>query len=540
MNCPRFSIVIPTRNRADLLPGAVRSALGQTCRDLEIVISDNRSDDNTAEVVGRFDDRRLRYVRTRSALLMHHSWRFALRHARGAYVGFLCDDDALHPDAIACADTIIRRTGADVVVWRSCSYGLPDWPDARIRGWIRFGPPYSARAWEIDGGRLVDLAYDLRVTFSELVPKMLNGVVSRALIARIRADGTELFHPSSPDYSAMLVLAANARRIVLLDAPLLVAGATARSIGASTLRGYDSARAYGAQLCAREPDLVVPAAVGPRIAWLAQTYMQCARDVPCLRERAVNPIHLYGLSGRELNRAEEAGIDAGDSRARHEAALEGPLADDRAAIEAFARGNVEIESETFLAGTVGSESGLAAEPFILNDIDLEGTKPAGAHEVAADLDRLRQAGALGLSAFWKAVFERAASRRVILYGLGRNGRALLRASRDLRPEIACCDDHAQLDDALGVPKTDCAELDPAAHYVCVTMNDAAPVAGSLATRGFARGRDWSTMREISAMAARGTSVSAGVQYGRRARVGSRHDRMVLKAAQTRETSSAES
>ena len=45
---PRFSIVMPTRNRAALLPWAIRSALEQRFDDFEVVVSDNASSDRTA------------------------------------------------------------------------------------------------------------------------------------------------------------------------------------------------------------------------------------------------------------------------------------------------------------------------------------------------------------------------------------------------------------------------------------------------------------------------------------------------------------
>ena len=51
---PLFSIVIPTYNRSDLVQGAVRSVLGQTFDDFEVVVSDNCSQDDTREVIEGF------------------------------------------------------------------------------------------------------------------------------------------------------------------------------------------------------------------------------------------------------------------------------------------------------------------------------------------------------------------------------------------------------------------------------------------------------------------------------------------------------
>ena len=70
---PFFSVVIPTKNRADRLRQAVRSVLEQTFGHFEIVVCDN-SDEAEAQasmaVVREINDARLSYVRTNGRLSM--------------------------------------------------------------------------------------------------------------------------------------------------------------------------------------------------------------------------------------------------------------------------------------------------------------------------------------------------------------------------------------------------------------------------------------------------------------------------------------
>src|SRR2546423_6112022 len=94
---PLFSIVIPTRNRGHLLKSALQSALDQRFSDYEIVVSNNCSSDNTAAVVEEVGGSTVRMVRPRQVLSMPDHWEFALDHARGQYVTYLSDDDALCP-----------------------------------------------------------------------------------------------------------------------------------------------------------------------------------------------------------------------------------------------------------------------------------------------------------------------------------------------------------------------------------------------------------------------------------------------------------
>lgn len=90
---PTVSVIIPTYNRAHLLGRAIQSVLDQTYGDLELIVVDDGSADNTEEVVGSFDDRRLRYIR-----LSENSGGSAiprntgLRAARGQYIASLDDD----------------------------------------------------------------------------------------------------------------------------------------------------------------------------------------------------------------------------------------------------------------------------------------------------------------------------------------------------------------------------------------------------------------------------------------------------------------
>src|SRR5438128_8472362 len=92
---PRFSLVIPTRDRASTLPFTLRTCLALEFDDFEIVVADNGSSDQTREIVENAGDRRIRYFRSPEPLAMSDSWDFALSHASGEYVLLLGADDEL-------------------------------------------------------------------------------------------------------------------------------------------------------------------------------------------------------------------------------------------------------------------------------------------------------------------------------------------------------------------------------------------------------------------------------------------------------------
>ena len=76
-------MVIPTYNRSNLFPLAVRSILNQTFDDFEVVVSDNCSTDDTQPVAAPIQDSRVRYVRTPPHNVIADSWEFARTQATG-------------------------------------------------------------------------------------------------------------------------------------------------------------------------------------------------------------------------------------------------------------------------------------------------------------------------------------------------------------------------------------------------------------------------------------------------------------------------
>lgn len=92
-----FSILIPTRNRSEYLKYALDSALLQTFRDLEVVISDNASEDNTREVVEKINDTRIKYSRVEQFVSVAENFNNVFRKSSGEYFILMGDDDYLMP-----------------------------------------------------------------------------------------------------------------------------------------------------------------------------------------------------------------------------------------------------------------------------------------------------------------------------------------------------------------------------------------------------------------------------------------------------------
>ena len=95
---PIVSICIPTYNRAGMVGDAIRSALAQTCRNIEVLVVDNASTDTTASVVSSFSDPRLRYVRNDRNLGLFGNFNRCIELAQGKYLHILHSDDMIPPE----------------------------------------------------------------------------------------------------------------------------------------------------------------------------------------------------------------------------------------------------------------------------------------------------------------------------------------------------------------------------------------------------------------------------------------------------------
>ena len=114
---PLITIAIPTFNRAALLRGCVQSALSQTYDNIEVLVSDNASTDDTGKVLREFNDKRLRVLRQETNIGLLPNWNACLAAARGEYVVFVSDDDRISPWLLErCVDAIGKQVQVPIVV----------------------------------------------------------------------------------------------------------------------------------------------------------------------------------------------------------------------------------------------------------------------------------------------------------------------------------------------------------------------------------------------------------------------------------------
>jgi glycosyltransferase involved in cell wall biosynthesis len=126
-NLPLVSIVTPTFNQAQFLGETIESILGQDYPNIELIVLDDGSTDNTQEVLSAYQGKLLavRHDNMGQARTLNKGWAMA----QGKYIGYLSSDDILYDGAISKLVSILEDSEAIAVVYPNCH--LID-PDSRV------------------------------------------------------------------------------------------------------------------------------------------------------------------------------------------------------------------------------------------------------------------------------------------------------------------------------------------------------------------------------------------------------------------------
>lgn len=113
---PAVSVVLPTYNRARLLPESIGSVLAQTYSDLEIIVVDDGSTDDTREVVSTIDDRRVRYLGLTKNMGQAIARNAGIGEATANLIAFQDSDDMWLPEKLDMQISALRESAPNTGV----------------------------------------------------------------------------------------------------------------------------------------------------------------------------------------------------------------------------------------------------------------------------------------------------------------------------------------------------------------------------------------------------------------------------------------
>jgi glycosyltransferase involved in cell wall biosynthesis len=225
--------VIPTKNRAYYLKYAIKSVLSSPRQDIELVVSNNFSSDETSKILSEINDSRMRVVSPDIALPMAAHYEFAISKARGDWITILGDDDAVMPYIFESLDKyILNYSNIDIIssarayyFWEGCEniYG-----DLVVAYSCKFKD--KVRSTKND---LYKALLGLR-NITDMPQLYTTGIIKKSLYEEIKLKSSGYFyHSIIPDvYSAVAICLAR-NSYLRIEEPLFWTGTSNKSMGIS-------------------------------------------------------------------------------------------------------------------------------------------------------------------------------------------------------------------------------------------------------------------------------------------------------------------
>jgi glycosyltransferase involved in cell wall biosynthesis len=114
---PLITIGIPTYNRATFVKNCVASALAQSYQNIEVLVSDNASTDDTVALLKSINDKRLRVLTSPENVGAVNNFSKCVREAKGDYLALISDDNILDPAFLEkCVRLVKLQPGIPIVV----------------------------------------------------------------------------------------------------------------------------------------------------------------------------------------------------------------------------------------------------------------------------------------------------------------------------------------------------------------------------------------------------------------------------------------
>ena len=166
---PKVSVILPVHNRADVLPRAIESVLGQELREFELVVIDDGSSDGSAAVAELFGDERIRLIRLDRNRGGNVARNEGIRAARAPLIAFLDSDDRYFPDKLA---------------WTAAEFERRPKLELLVDSFIKVQPPGARKAEVVRRNPVIDEREQFRTTlFTRRLWKATPAITVRRQIA---------------------------------------------------------------------------------------------------------------------------------------------------------------------------------------------------------------------------------------------------------------------------------------------------------------------------------------------------------------------
>ena len=283
---PLFTVIIPTKDRAEYLHHTLRTCSNQEYENLEIIVSDDGSTDNTEAVTleAARKDPRIRYI-TPGSVGMRDNFEFALDHVRPGYVIALGGDDGILPYGISQMWRTLEETGMDILTWRPLHFAYPAARSGNgLLGLYRPGKSKILRSSEYLARQVENLNY---IHDSESPMFYIKGVVATRLIEQVRSRTTDgrFYVCSTPDGFSGVVLAGEVEQYAFSGIPPTLSGISPTSQGWAYLSEGDEGKKLSDSFYCAVSDVpmhrdLASQPYSPLVSLMTADYLLTAKDLP--------------------------------------------------------------------------------------------------------------------------------------------------------------------------------------------------------------------------------------------------------------------
>jgi glycosyltransferase involved in cell wall biosynthesis len=290
---PKFTVIIPVKDRAEYLQHSLRTCSLQDYENLEIIVSDDGSTDHTRDVVEEAarKDSRISYVSPGSSGVgMLQNFEFALNQVKPGYVIALGGDDGLLPYGIRGMLDELQDSGKEMLAWPA-----PVFFYAKTRMETSQLILHAKKGRLQSGSRIIQSLDFLErqanklgyVSDIESPMFYVKGVTSTRLVEKVRSRSTngQFYACATPDGYSGIVLAGEVHSYAFSGKPFSIHGVSPTSAGVGYLSNNDQAKKQSAAFFRNVSHKPMHSELGaqpysPLISLMTADFLLTARDLP--------------------------------------------------------------------------------------------------------------------------------------------------------------------------------------------------------------------------------------------------------------------
>lgn len=285
---PKISVIIPVKDRSEYLYQTLRTCISQSYENAEFIVADDKSSDDTVEMVERLmtKDERIKLIKRNERVGMLINFEDALNHVEGDYVIALGGDDGLMPDALKELADIIIQTKAQLVTWIPpiYEYSSKEKATGMIRLNLKKEYDHKVTSKEFLNRQTKRLGY---ITDKECPMFYVKGIASMEIVRRVKSrskDGRFYSCPTPDGYSG-IVLAGEVNDYLFLAKPYSIYGASPSSQGKAYLSNDEKSKKASKEFYSSVSKVsmhreLASQPYSPLISIMTADYLLTARDIP--------------------------------------------------------------------------------------------------------------------------------------------------------------------------------------------------------------------------------------------------------------------